>query len=250
MPQEVQKKPLIMIAARERGPGPGRYRLPSTVGCEAHDCTRQVQPAYSFGRLEGRVHFKDWSPGPAYYIDPRITRTGMDGTPEYSLLARQKDLNTFKVPSPGLYSPEKVHPQGERHAPQYSISARTKMRRIDPNPAPNQYTLPPIIGSKQPNKPAAPAYVMTNRTEIGSYLEDLCKTPGPGKYNATHPNVNKNMAPLYSIRSRSYAPGDTTKKPGPGAHSPEKVVISRVQPPKYSLGIRHSEFTCPLIAEG
>lgn len=165
MPQEVLKKPQIMIAARERGPGPGRYRLPSTVGCEAHDCTRQVQPAYSFGRLEGRVHFKDWSPGPAYYIDPRITRTGMDGTPEYSLLARQKDLNTFKVPSPGLYSPEKVHPQGERHAPQYSISARTKMRRIDPNPAPNQYTLPPIIGSKQPNKPAAPAYVMTNRTE-------------------------------------------------------------------------------------
>lgn len=74
--------------------------------------------------------------------------------------------DTFKVPSPGLYSPEKVHPQGERHAPQYSISARTKMRRIDPNPAPNQYTLPPIIGSKQPNKPAAPAYVMTNRTEV------------------------------------------------------------------------------------
>lgn len=40
------------------------------------------------------------------------------------------------------------------------------MRRIDPNPAPNQYTLPPIIGSKQPNKPAAPAYVMTSRTEV------------------------------------------------------------------------------------
>lgn len=81
--------------------------------------------------------------------------------------------DTFKVPSPGLYSPEKVHPQGERHAPQYSISARTKMRRIDPNPAPNQYTLPPIIGSKQPNKPAAPAYVMTNRTEV-LYSDQKC----------------------------------------------------------------------------
>lgn len=83
--------------------------------------------------------------------------------------------DTFKVPSPGLYSPEKVHPQGERHAPQYSISARTKMRRIDPNPAPNQYTLPPIIGSKQPNKPAAPAYVMTNRTEV-LYSDRKCLT--------------------------------------------------------------------------
>lgn len=86
--------------------------------------------------------------------------------------------------------------------------------------------------------------------QIGSYLEDLCKTPGPGRYNATHPNTNKNMAPLYSMRSRSYPPGDTTKKPGPGAHTPEKVVISRPQAPKYSLGIRHSEFICPFVSEG
>lgn len=145
----------------------------------------------------------------------------MDGTPEYSMLARQKDLSkiyilrgifylsvkrhkvrvvsvmyqqvkvfspecietlefffssdTFKVPSPGLYSPEKVHPQGERHAPQYSISARTKMRRIDQNPAPNKYTLPPIIGNKQPNKMAAPVYVMTSRREVGAlYLYQFC----------------------------------------------------------------------------
>lgn len=47
------------------------------------------------------------------------------------------------------------------------------MRRIDPNPAPNQYTLPPIIGSKQPNKPAAPAYVMTSRTEV-LYSDQKC----------------------------------------------------------------------------
>lgn len=40
------------------------------------------------------------------------------------------------------------------------------MRRIDQNPAPNKYTLPPIIGNKQPNKMAAPAYVMTSRREV------------------------------------------------------------------------------------
>ena len=49
------------------------------------------------------------------------------------------------------------------------------MRRIDQNPAPNKYTLPPIIGNKQPNKMAAPAYVMTSRREVGAlYLYQFC----------------------------------------------------------------------------
>lgn len=35
---------------------------------------------------------------------------------------------------------------------------------------------------------------------------------------------------------------DSTKKPGPGAHSPEKVYCNKKSAPKYSLGIRHSEY--------
>lgn len=35
---------------------------------------------------------------------------------------------------------------------------------------------------------------------------------------------------------------DSTLKPGPGAHSPEKVICNKKSPPKYSLGIRHSEY--------
>ena len=42
---------------------------------------------------------------------------------------------------------------------------------------------------------------------------------------------------------------DTTQKPGPGAHSPEKVKITKRSPPAYSLGVRHSEYLCPLIIE-
>ena len=42
---------------------------------------------------------------------------------------------------------------------------------------------------------------------------------------------------------------DTTQKPGPGAHSPEKVKITKHSPPAYSMGIRHSEYLCPLIIE-
>ena len=34
---------------------------------------------------------KDCSPGPGYFIDATISRTGRDGTPMYSILGRQKD---------------------------------------------------------------------------------------------------------------------------------------------------------------
>ena len=55
------------------------------------------------------VHFKDWSPGPAYHVDPRMTRTGLDGTPEYSMLARQKDLSKIYILPGILYLSFKRH---------------------------------------------------------------------------------------------------------------------------------------------
>ena len=42
---------------------------------------------------------------------------------------------------------------------------------------------------------------------------------------------------------------DATKKPGPGAHSPEKVSINKQAAPSYSMGVKHSEFICPLIID-
>lgn len=44
-------------------------------------------------------------------------------------------------------------------------------------------------------------------------------------------------------------PADRTQKPGPGAHSPEKCQISYRKAPTYSLGVRHSEYMCPLIID-
>ena len=44
-------------------------------------------------------------------------------------------------------------------------------------------------------------------------------------------------------------PPDSTRKPGPGAYSPEKVHVNKPTQPKFSLGIRHSEYVTPLIIE-
>ena len=40
----------IMIEAKLRGPGPGRYGLPTTCGTEKHDFTQHRKPAFSFGK--------------------------------------------------------------------------------------------------------------------------------------------------------------------------------------------------------
>ena len=90
---------------------------------------------------------------------------------------------------------------------------------------------------------------MIARSSVGSYAEDMSKTPGPGQYIAVGPDVIRPRGPQYSLQGRSYMPGDNTLKPGPGAHSPEKVSINKPQPPHHSLGIRHSEFVTPLVID-
>ena len=42
---------------------------------------------------------------------------------------------------------------------------------------------------------------------------------------------------------------DSTQKPGPGAHYPERVHINKKSPPRFSMGIRHSDYITPLIVE-
>lgn len=239
-----------IIAARETGPGPGRYALPSTCGADKHDVTRRMAPNHSFGIKSTNAMFKkDNSPGPKYRIDPAMTRTGKNGEPHYSMLARPRDQNQFSTPAPGAYSPENAHPQRERHAPVYSMASRTRYRKRDTTPASNSYSLPSLLGSNIPNKQASAAFSMTGRSRTGNFAEDLARTPGPGRYSILDPSVTKRKSPGYSILGRSYMPGDATAKPGPGAHRPEDVYITKRQAPSFSLGIRHSEYITPLIID-
>lgn len=253
MADETEKyKDTAPIAAKLRGPGPGRYKLPSTCGYIGHDFTNHQKPAYSFGKRLGNSFMtagKNSSPGPVYSIDFRYTRHGKDGTSQFSILGRPKDPNVFKTPGPGRYYNEKVHPQGERYAPKYSMRPRTRYRQCDSYPAPNSYKLPQLLGSRQINKLSSSSYSMTGRSLTGSFDEDLAKTPGPARYNSVEGNTYKGKPPCYSMLSRRYMPGDKTTKPGPGAHYPEGVSINRPRAAQYSIGIRHSEYICPFVNE-
>lgn len=68
------------------GPGPGAYRLPTTVGYNQHDPSRYRNPMFSFGVYAG-YRLRQLGPGPAYRID-RVTRDGVVSSPAWSFGAR------------------------------------------------------------------------------------------------------------------------------------------------------------------
>jgi len=193
-------KPRPLIAAMERGPGPARYALPTTLGTSGHDATKTLDPAFTFGiSLPNPMFAKTTGPGPAYAIDPAITRNGKEGNPKYSVGGRQKALKSDLTPAPGAYSPEKTAPLNEKKAPSFSMGARTKLRKRDAVPAPNSYSLPEKLGD-------APKFSMTARSQIGSFAEDRAKAPAPGIYNVPTSETYKNKAPSYTMQGRTFMP--------------------------------------------
>ncbi|KAM4624882.1 outer dense fiber protein 3-like protein 2a [Polymixia lowei] len=250
MEAAVKRRPII--AGRERGPGPGRYALPPTVGYINHDVTKPSSPAYSFhSRMSNSMVSVDSSPGPRYHIDSKMTRFGRVGTPSYSILGRGRRAgDLFQTPGPGAYSPEKAPPLNSHHRPPaYTISNRTRYRSVDPVPAPNRYTLPNLLGSHVPNKSSSASYSFSGRRRVGAPSEDLSMTPGPGRYNSTDPNVYLQRQPSFSMQSRTKRHSASDTIPGPGTHSPEKVQIHLPKPPSFTLGVRHSEFVTPLVVD-
>lgn len=54
---------------------------------------------------------------------------------------------------------------------------------------------------------------------------------------------------MYSMLGRTNMVGDKVNKPGPGSHFPERVTVTKQKAPSCSFGIKHSNYTAPLIVE-
>ena len=92
------------LSCTERGPGPAKYTLPGTCGLMNHDPTKHSNPAFSFGirhKHSSTVSPTKNSPGPIYFVPPRITKHGTDGTPSFSMLGRPKASIKTLTPGPG-----------------------------------------------------------------------------------------------------------------------------------------------------
>ncbi|XP_075998599.1 ciliary microtubule associated protein 1B [Genypterus blacodes] len=238
-------RPRGPIAAHYGSPGP-KYALPGLTGISKHDPSKFKAPEYSFGIRHGDLS-AEASPGPRYLIPYNITRAGRDGAPAFSIYSRTKDPGRFKGPGPGQYSPERSGKSIFLSAPAYSLSGRSRDFRGNLTPGPAAYMLPSVLGPKTVATTTAPTYSLCGRSKVGSFHEDLKKTPGPGAYKLVDPGIYKHKSPQYSMTGRNMMPGENSKKPGPGAHHPEQVTFTRVKAPSFSFGVRHSDYIAPLI---
>nr|VZI12231.1 unnamed protein product [Spirometra erinaceieuropaei] len=74
------------------------------------------------------------------------------------------------------------------------------------------------------DKASAPAYSLSSR--VGTEEEVKLRksqTPGPGAHAVTDLSVYNERAPQYTLKSRTWLPGDSLNKPGPGAYKHEAV---------------------------
>uniref|UniRef100_A0A2K6UIJ3 CIMAP1 family member D n=1 Tax=Saimiri boliviensis boliviensis TaxID=39432 RepID=A0A2K6UIJ3_SAIBB len=228
-------------AALENGSGPGLYALPSTVGFIKHDCTRVAGPAYSLVRRPSEAAPQDTSPGPIYFLDPKVTRFGRSCTPAYSMQGRGKSRGLEVTPGPGAYSPEKAPPMRHQTPPAFTLGCRLHRKPPDTSaPAPNAYTMPRLWGSQIFIKPSSPSYTAAGRTPPARPPQDPAELPGPGQYDSPDPNAYRRRLPAFTMLGRPRAPRPPEDTPGPGTHCPEQVTVNRARAPAYSMGIRHS----------
>ncbi|KAM6306962.1 ciliary microtubule associated protein 1A-like [Podargus strigoides] len=235
-------RPRGPIATLYRRPGP-KYRLPTNVGYRLHDPSCNRAPAYSFGvRTEGQE--KQCSPGPRYLLPPGTTAKGKAGTPAFSIYGHPYDLTPFRTPGPGHYFPEKAERVTFPSIPACSLHSRTRHHASQQTPGPAAYQMPPMLGPRIITKSSAPNYSMLGHSNVGTFYQELCKTPGPCNYNAVAANVYKQWAPQYSILARNALPGDTTIKPSPNTYNPKQSCQRGV-----TFGIRHLDYLAPLIVD-
>lgn len=232
-------RPRGPVAASFTGPGP-TYHLPGLVGQKFHDprSVHIMKPAHTFGHRVGSTQ-NDRSPGPSKYCpNAKLYRTGMDGTPKYSISGRHPSKSKHRTPGPGAYNlvGSKGHP---RHA--YTFGGRHGSRRCGRTPAPNTYKIPGGVGrTVQSGKRQAPMYSIGSRLV---QISDKGKSPGPGTYGVTKSEVYNPRPPAYSIRARTGDVGDKSRNPGPAAYDPNK----RARGSGASFGVRHSPYTTLLI---
>jgi len=218
-----RRKRLLCYASR----GPGPIYFPNI------NVNRPRPPAFSLGlKLKSQLIGSGLSPGPAYAIPTGATARGPHCSPKYSIVGRKEirgDINR-DGPGPAYYPDVNVN---RRKPPAYSLSSRWKLREkgfSSPGPI---YMLPPALGPKVVDKPAAAEVSLKGRGK-----ERKSMTEGAGFYDIGSPDVIKSKAGGVTLKGRyNYK----LVKDGPGPIYLPNINANRRRPPAFSLGIRHTE---------
>ncbi|XP_028592391.2 ciliary microtubule associated protein 1A [Podarcis muralis] len=237
-------RPRGPVMAQYSSPGP-KYNIPGATGYISHIPTKRKAPAYSMYGAKPPSS-KDRVPGP-YDVQGYMTNRGRQSAPSYTMGGRFR-VKKEVTPGPASYSPEKSRKIIYQNAPAHSLSFRTRGYKVDATPGPSAYTMPEVLGPHTVATSAGPSYSMTGRSKLGRFDEDLHKTPGPAAYHKPDTDIYKKRAPKYSMGSRSKGLR-AGKTPGPADYSVGKVSLLKSCAPVVTFGIRHSDYTTPLIVD-
>ena len=196
------------------------------------------------------LHRSAAGPGPKYGFQDSLTHKGLQRCKSFTMSARNRPQRNLMsdTPGPGSTSPQTNFSSNHKRQPEWVMGERSSFKLGDNNPAPNTYGLPGLIGSTIPNKMNSASYSIHTRTKAGSHDEDLGKTPGPAAYGATDNNVRFNQKPRWTMSARSKGLSNVMHNPAPNAYS-NMTFVDRRAAPKFSMGIRHSDYCMPLVVD-
>ncbi|NXU18569.1 ODF3A protein, partial [Pardalotus punctatus] len=184
------------ILAEFSTPGP-KYWLPGSTGHRGHDPTKDRAPAYTFHGTKCPVA-DSCSPGPRYFLNPAILKTGKHVAPSPLVTARPKSKIPI-TPGPSDYTMARANRFVFYSAPVPSMASRHKDLKPFQTPGPGTYTVPRILGPNTAVTHANPCYSMKWKSQYGSCFQDHAKTPGPAAFDDVEMDIYKKRAPQYSM---------------------------------------------------
>ncbi|KAK2513052.1 hypothetical protein Q9233_015682 [Columba guinea] len=234
-------------------PNPGEARqaginglLDKIPGYINHNPTKVKAPAYTCRGAKAPAE-GGCSPGPRYYVEPSMTRTGKYVASAYAITGLLR-IKTEIIPGPSDYSAEKSNRHVFKCLPEQSMGFRNRGVKTNLSPGPSTYTLPRVLGPNTAHTSASPCHSMKSRSQRDRYDADLAKTPGPAALPKIELDFFKTRAPGYTIGTRSQLQ-DKTVKPGPADYRTGRVVLIKPQAPAATFELRHSVYTTPLILD-
>ncbi|XP_053153219.1 outer dense fiber protein 3 [Hemicordylus capensis] len=233
------------VMAQYSSPGP-KYYIQGTTGYVSHMPTKRRAPAYSIHGTRPSLS-KDSTPGP-YNVQSSMTHRGKKTAPAYTMTGRPRAKSNV-TPGPASYSPEKANKVVFKRAPAHQMMFRTPGAKVDSTPGPNAYVIPEVLGPHAVATTASPSYSMVGKSYIGCFHEDLHKTPGPAAYKKPDAEIYKKRSPKYSMGARIKTLGVNKIAPGPADYEVGKVSLIKSCAPVLTFGIRHSDYTAPLIVD-
>jgi hypothetical protein len=248
-----KKKDGIVLYSMYRGPGPA-YRLKTSIGTKDHCLTKSQAPAYTIGQKYQDRQVS--GPGPTYYYDSAITFRGKAHAPAYALSGRPRQKGNDVTPGPGDYDTHNIRDgivSDEHKTPSVSIGQRTKLPSKTEVPPPNAYDVRCGFLSRSQTAKNGPAWSLRGRSGVGGlhYCSMKADIPGPASYGCVNPSIYKpHSGTGFTIQGRTHNKDYTTLKdnPGPNLYNPLATDISCSGRKGFTMGIRHSEFIIPLIA--